>query len=156
MTEPRMKDFSRMPTSDITQEITTHVLNISSRGWLPNGLQQLVVGSVQYRPFALFMSTGANKGKSKGDQGFDELWEEWIKRYDPYSGENLAGTATYQHERYSPQDEKFPKVDTPEYEELTRKMGNLGSIIMIIEEKEGWRKMNDILSKIDSVRRSKK
>lgn len=156
MTEPKAKDFSRMLTSDITQEITTNVLDFSSRGWLPNGLQQLVFGSVQYRPFTLFMTTGANEGKLKGDQGFDEIWGKWIAKYDPYAGENLAGTAAYQHERYSQQDERFPKVDTPEYQVLIRKMGEIGSMIRIIEEREGWREMNDILSKIDAVRRSKK
>jgi hypothetical protein len=61
------KDLSFLSVEDLRTKITSRAKTLNEMGYLPNGLSQLVVGSVQYRPITLFMETGANAGLYKKD-----------------------------------------------------------------------------------------
>ncbi len=147
------KDPAKLPTEVLQKEVERCSLALTQKGFLPNGLQQLVFGSMAYRPKSLFFDTGANQGIHKDNKEFDRLWREWIEKYDPFTGENLAGTASYQHERYSPQDTRFPKPETDQYRQLVEQMRELGSFVRALNEKMGWEKTTEILTHIDTLKR---
>ena len=142
------REISRLPTVAIQGEITTRAHLFSQKGYFPNGLLQLVVDTVQYRPISLFMETGANQGLYRGNPRFETLWEKWIKTYDPFSGDNLAGTAHYQHGQNSPKDKRFPKPETPAYQTLVEQMGELGDYLRVLMERMDWEDMNDFFDQI--------
>ncbi len=142
------RDLSQVPTSELRVGISRIGKILHNAGCLPNGLGQLIVGSVQYRCQSLFFDSGANKGLFRGDPGLDELWEKWVREYDGFSGDNLAATALYQHERYDSKNEQFPKPETPEFTHLVQRMNGLGRYVKEFEKKEGWQAMNRALYEI--------
>lgn len=144
------RDLSQVPSSELRIGISRIAKILNKAGCLPNGLGQLIVGSVQYRRQTLFFDSGANKDLFRGDPGLDELWEKWVEEYDGFSGENLAATALYQHERYDSQNEQFPKPETPEFTHLKQRMDWLGRYVKEFEKKEGWQAMNKTLYEIST------
>lgn len=149
MSASEQREWKDLPTEVIQQEVTTQALDLLREGLLANGLNQLVIGSAHYRRSTLFFESCAGEGIYHGDSGYDEKWQTWVASYDPYSGENLAGTALYQHERYSSPNESFPQEGSDEYNDLVNRMGQLGELVRIVEERLGWVPMGKFLFSID-------
>ena len=145
---PEDKDIVQIPTQEIRLEISKIAGGLKQEGLLPSGLGLLIVGSVQYRKQSLFYESGANQDHYRGDPELDKLWTEWTEKYDGFSGENLAATALYQHERGGSVNKTFPKPETQEYVALVKRMEVLGKFVKEFEHREGWQEMNKTLDQI--------
>jgi hypothetical protein len=84
-------------------------------------------------------------------QQIDNLWNEWRQTYDPYSGENLAGVASYQAGRYGIKN--FPKEETREYERIVKVMDRWGQNIKLLIIDMGEEKALGFLKKSDAASR---
>jgi hypothetical protein len=146
---PEARDISLIPTIEIRAEISKITMGLKIKKLLPNGLGQLIVGSVDYRRRSLFFDSRANQNHFFGDPALEPLWQEWIKQYNGYSGDNLAATALYQHNRYDPTNEQFPKPETPEFAKLIKRMGGLGKFIKEFEHRKGWQVTIETLYEIE-------
>lgn len=153
---PRLerRSISEVPIEVIQRGIRMSASNLSRNGLLPNGLQQLVYGSLIVRREVQFFMTGANQGHylNRGDQNeLQRLWEAWIDQYDGYSGDNLAATALYQHDRYVKDDPRFPRPETEQYAQLVQQMGRLGNLVreFAYRHKNDWSVINPMLHQID-------
>lgn len=145
MSQPERRELSTLSIPDLADQIRNQTTSLRGEGLLPNGLQQLVIGSAQYRPPTTFNESGANEGLYFGDEGFNERYADWLKTYDPFSGENLMGTAAYQHRRYKPEDARFPAEGSEEYLRATARMGELGAFLRELNGRVDGRELNRIL-----------
>jgi hypothetical protein len=124
-----------MPENELLGLVADIAKPLYEVGDFPNGFSQLVTGSAQYRITMLRNRIILTDELTDAEKAIriQELEDE----YDPFSGENLAGTALYQHNRYAKEKEDFPKEGTPEFDELVNKMDELGKVLRVLFNKIG-------------------
>lgn len=146
------RGLSTLPVSELVLGVTRVSQTLNKAGFLPKGLDFLLIGSLKYRPIDLFFEIGANKGLTFERPECLRLYSEWVKEshYDGFSCENLMATARYQYEEGGEDIENFPKPGTEEYLKLVQRMGFLGRYVRQIKEVKGEDEMHKILFEISS------
>ncbi len=137
------KDISKLPVPEILTEINNIADNLKEKQLLPEGLVQLIFDSTQGRVLGVFLSLDKYKDIPRGDLKLEELYNEWKKDYDGYSGKNLAETALSQHEKDKSKNESFPIPNTPDFINMVEQMNEMGKYLKELNNRLGWHRMFD-------------
>jgi hypothetical protein len=139
MPKTEAKDSSCLTIEETKDAVTSRVLEFHQKGWLPSGAAMLVFGSMVYRPKSVY-----------ADSDTKLKFVDWYSSYDPFSGENLAGTACYQYRENKFKDERFPKENSNEFPEFVLQMEKLGKYLQELFHQWGYIKLKDFLSNLDT------
>lgn len=144
---PDPVDFTSKPDKELVDELEQAADNIEGIGYPIPSMGFLVTGTF-YRRDTLYadrlnelrrVRRIENSWEDLSKEEKEELYKQVVAGYEPYSTNNLTETLRYQYDRKTREDRlrrpPFPADGSPAYDQISKEMAVISSIIKVLVDR---------------------